>query len=78
MAKTIIKGRFATGADAAAFYEISDARRVYLDDEVRKAIALTLDTLPARGELRKRTAPKRTAPKRATPKRTARARAKRK
>ncbi|MGZ5432207.1 MAG: hypothetical protein ACXWH7_04715 [Thermoanaerobaculia bacterium] len=38
MAKTMIKGRFATAADAATVHQISDARRQWLDREVGKAI----------------------------------------
>jgi hypothetical protein len=37
MAKTTIKGRFATGADAATVHQISDVRREWLDREIGKA-----------------------------------------
>jgi len=39
VAKTIIKGRFATAADAATVHQIPAARRKWLDREVGKATA---------------------------------------
>ena len=37
MAKTTIKGRFATAADAATVHQISEVRREWLDREIGKA-----------------------------------------
>jgi len=42
VAKTIIKGRFATAADIAGIHQISASRREWLDREVGKAIADTV------------------------------------
>jgi hypothetical protein len=77
VAKTIIKGRFATGADAATVHQISDARQRWLDTELGKATAeVALFFTPLTTKAADREGAKPNGAKRSA--RTARLRAKRK